>query len=156
MPIETLRYERDCLRKVRAAHLIHDKAKWKNRLLLLRPFARSLSLRLDEDRIVSHDAPRFMLYFHCVRDISKWSVIFSTREMHEHRSARWMVPNIFRFSNFCFWDYRAGLYSLSLKGELLWLRKALQVFHWSVENYLCAQSHCKHEVYWDSATDKLR
>ena len=82
MPIETLRYERDCLRKVREAHLIHDKAKWKNRLLLLRRFASSLSLRLDEDRIVSHDAPRFRLYFHCVRDISKWSVIFSTREMN--------------------------------------------------------------------------
>ena len=22
----------------------------------------------DDDRIVSHDAPRFMLYYHCVRD----------------------------------------------------------------------------------------
>ena len=26
--------------------------------------------RPDDDRIVSHDAPRFMLYYHCVRDIS--------------------------------------------------------------------------------------
>ena len=24
----------------------------------------------DNERIVSHDAPRFMLYYHCVRDIS--------------------------------------------------------------------------------------
>ena len=41
----------------------------------------AFGLRPDEDRIVSHDAPRFMLHFHCVRDIS-WSVIFSTREMN--------------------------------------------------------------------------
>ena len=34
----------------------------------------------DDDRIVSHDAPLFMLY-HCVRDIS-WSVFYSTREMN--------------------------------------------------------------------------
>ena len=24
---------------------------------------------VDDDRIVSHDAPRFMVYYHCVRDI---------------------------------------------------------------------------------------
>ena len=41
----------------------------------------AFGLRPDEDRIVSHDAPRFMLHFHCVRDISL-SVIFSTREMN--------------------------------------------------------------------------
>ena len=35
----------------------------------------------DDDRIVSHDAPRFMLYYHGVRDIS-WSLIFSTRIMN--------------------------------------------------------------------------
>ena len=29
----------------------------------------------------------------------------------------WMVPNMFRFSSFCFWDYRVGLYSLCFKGE---------------------------------------
>ena len=34
----------------------------------------------DNDRIVSHDAPRFMLYYHCVRDISR-SLHFSTRVM---------------------------------------------------------------------------
>ena len=27
-------------------------------------------LNPDDDRIVSHDAPRFMLYYHCVRDTS--------------------------------------------------------------------------------------
>ena len=36
---------------------------------------------LHDDRIVFQDAPRFMLYYHCVRDIS-WSVIFSTHEMN--------------------------------------------------------------------------
>ena len=41
----------------------------------------AFGLRPDEDRIVSHDAPRFTLHFHCVRDISL-SVIFSTREMN--------------------------------------------------------------------------
>ena len=43
-------------------------------------------LNPDDDRIVSHDAPRFMLYYHCVRDTS-WSVIFSTREVNIDRSA---------------------------------------------------------------------
>ena len=73
--------------------------------------------RPDDDRIVSHDAPRFMLYYHCVRDAS-WSVIFSTREVIIDRSARcgWF-PNMFRFRSFCFWDYRVGLNSLCFKGE---------------------------------------
>ena len=31
----------------------------------LKPFTK----QPDDDRIVSHDAPRFMLYYHCVRDI---------------------------------------------------------------------------------------
>ena len=35
----------------------------------------------DDDRIVSHDAPRFMLYYLYERNIS-WSVIFSMREMN--------------------------------------------------------------------------
>ena len=35
----------------------------------------------DDDRIVSHDAPSFMLYYHCVRDTSS-SVIFSTSEVN--------------------------------------------------------------------------
>ena len=35
----------------------------------------------DDDRIVSHDAPRFMLYYHCVRDISR-SLFFRTRVMN--------------------------------------------------------------------------
>ena len=71
----------------------------------------------DDDRIVSHDAPRFMLYYHCVHDTS-WSVIFSTREVNIDRSARcgWF-PNVFRFSSFCFWDYRVGLYAPCFKGE---------------------------------------
>ena len=58
-----------------------------------------------------------MLYYHCVRDTS-WSVIFSTREVNIDRSARcgWF-PNMFRFSSFCFWDYRVGLYSPCFKGE---------------------------------------
>ena len=73
--------------------------------------------RPDDDRIVSHDAPRFMLYYHCVRDTS-WSVIFSMREVNIDRSARcgWF-PNMFWFSSFWFWDHRVGLYSLCFKGE---------------------------------------
>ena len=73
--------------------------------------------RPDDDRIVSHDAPRFLLYYHCVHDTS-WSVIFSTHEVNSDRSARcgWF-PNMFLFSSFCFWDYRVGLYSLCFKGE---------------------------------------
>ena len=42
----------------------------------------------------------------------------STCEVNIDRSARcgWF-PNMFRFSSFCFWDYRVGLYSLCFKGE---------------------------------------
>ena len=59
-------------------------------------------LNPDDDRIVSHDAPRFMLYYHCVRDRSSL-VIFSTRKVNIDRSARCgCFPNMFRFSSLCF------------------------------------------------------
>ena len=63
---------------------------------------RKLASYSDDDRIVPLDAPRFMLYYHFVRDPSL-SVIFSTREVNIDRSARcgWF-PNMFRFSSFCF------------------------------------------------------
>ena len=49
--------------------------------MFLQSFLLSQYSKSDDDRIVSHDAPRFMLYYQCVRDISL-SVIFSTREMN--------------------------------------------------------------------------
>ena len=112
----------------------------------------------EKDRIVSHDAPRFMLYYHCVRDTS-WSLTFSTREVNIDRSARcgWF-PNMFRFSSFCFWDYRVGLYSLSFKGEFqrYFDQEGFYMYFTDLSRTpLCARSHCKHKVQ-DSAIDKLR
>ena len=102
-----------------------------------------------DDRILSHDAPRFMLYYHCVRDTSL-SVIFSTREEKIDRSARcgWF-PNMFRFSSFCFWDYRVGLYSLSFEGEFqrYFDQEGFYMYFTDLSRTpLCTRSHCKHKV----------
>ena len=68
------------------------------------------------DWIVSHDAPRFMLYYHCVRDIGMISILQHAR--NEHRSARWgWFPSMFRFSSFDFWECWVSLYSLCFKGD---------------------------------------
>ena len=59
----------------------------------------------------------------------------------EHRSARCVwFPNMFRFSSFCFWEYWVSRYSLCFKEEFQRYFEGLHVFHWSVENYLCARS----------------
>ena len=42
----------------------------KNVEKLVEQTVQALKSRSDDDRIVSHDAPHFMLYYHCVRDIS--------------------------------------------------------------------------------------
>ena len=103
----------------------------------------------DDDRIVSHDAPRFMLYYHCVRDTSL-SVIFSTREVNVDHSARcgWF-PNKFRFSSFCFWDYRVGLYSLSFEGEFqrYFDQEGFYMYFTDLSRTpLCTRLHCKHKA----------
>ena len=69
----------------------------------------------DDDRIVSHDAPRFMLNYHCARDIS-WSVFSSTHEMNtavldvvsKHVSVQQLL--LLR-------EYRVSLYSMCFKRE---------------------------------------
>ena len=60
---------------------------------------------------------------------------------NEHHSARCVwFPNMFRFSSFCFWEYWVSRYSLCFKEEFQCYFEGLHVFHWSVENYLCARS----------------
>ena len=59
---------------------------------------------------------------------------------NEYRSARCVwFPNMFRFSSFCFWEYWVSRYSLCFKEEFQRYFEGLNVFHWSVENYLCAR-----------------
>ena len=61
--------------------------------------------------------------------------------MSMHRSVRCVwFPNMFRFSSFCFWEYWVSRYSLCFKEEFQRYFEGLHVFHWSVENYLCARS----------------
>ena len=94
----------------------------------------------DDDRIVSHDAPRFMLYYHCVCDIS-WSLHFSTRVMSI------AVLDVYGFQT-CFGStasafeklYWVSWVWLCFKDEFQRYFEGLHVFHWLVENYLCAQS----------------
>ena len=57
----------------------------------------------DDDRIVSHDAPRLGLY-HCVRDV----IIIPRHGVLSHLS---------EFRGFCFQEYRFSLYSLRFQGE---------------------------------------
>ena len=58
--------------------------------------------------------------FHVILSLRTWHIMISNlpHARNEHLSARcgWF-PNMFRFSSFCFWDYRVGLYSLCFKGE---------------------------------------
>ena len=98
---------------------------------------------LDDDRVVSHDAPCFMSYYHCVRDIS-WSVFFSTRLVNVTVLDLLWFPNMFPFSSFCFREYRVGLCSLCLKGEF---QRYFEALHWSVENYLCTRSQLTNTKY---------
>ena len=68
-------------------------------------------------------------------------IIILQHARNEHRSARYVwFPNMFRFSSLCFWEYWVSLYSLCFKGVFQRYFEGLHVFHWSVENYLCALS----------------
>ena len=58
---------------------------------------------------------------HVILSLRTWHIMISNLQhaRSEHRS-QWRCgwfPNMFRFSSFCFWDYRVGLYSLCFKGE---------------------------------------
>ena len=77
------------------------------------------------------------------RSLRTWHIMITTlqRARNEHRSARCVwFPNMFRFSSFCFWEYWVSRYSLCFKEEFQRYFEGLHVFHWSVENYLCARS----------------
>ena len=77
------------------------------------------------------------------RSLRTWHIMITTLQCarSEHRSARCVwFPNMFRFSSFCFWEYWVSRYSLCFKEEFQRYFEGLHVFHWSVENYLCARS----------------
>ena len=109
----------------------------------------------DDDRIVSHDAPRFMLYYYCVRDIS-WSVIFSTREMNI------AVLDVDGFET-CFGPAASAFEIV----ELAYIHCALKE-NFSVtltkKGFTCVSLICREQLVrsvattntvWDSATDKV-
>ena len=81
--------------------------------------------------------------FHVILSLRTWHIMITTLQhaRNEHRSARCVwFPNMFRFSSFCFWEYWVSRYSLCFKEEFQRYFEGLHVFHWSVENYLCARS----------------
>ena len=91
----------------------------------------------DDHRIVSHDAPRFMLYYHCLHDIS-WSLHFSTRVMSI------AVLDVYGFQTclvqqLLLLRYWVSWLSLCFKEEFQLYFEGLHVFHCFVENYLCAR-----------------
>ena len=58
--------------------------------------------------------------FHVISSLRTWHIMISNLQhaLSEHRSARYgWFPNMFRFSSFCFWEYRVGFYSRCFKGE---------------------------------------
>ena len=69
----------------------------------------SVYVRPDDDRIVSHDAPRLGLYYHCVRDV----IIYSTLSRRNHG----VLSDLSEFRGFCFQEYRFSLFSLRFQGE---------------------------------------
>ena len=68
----------------------------------------------DDDRIVSHDASRLGLYYHCVRDV----IIFFTLSGWNHGVlsclSEWITDLI---AWLCFQGYRFNLYSLRFQWE---------------------------------------
>ena len=107
----------------------------------------------DDDRIVSHDAPRFMLYYHCVRDIL-WSLLFSTRVMNI------VVLDLYGFQT-CFGSAASVFENIELADIYCALKKNFSV---ALKGYMCFtdlwRTTCalgrnyKHKV-WYSATERF-
>ena len=58
--------------------------------------------------------------FYVILSLRTWHIMISIlhHARNEHRSGRYVrFPSVFRFSSFCFWEYRVSLYSLCFKGE---------------------------------------
>ena len=99
--------------------------------------------------------------FNVILSLRTWhiKIIILQNVRNEHLSVRCIwFPNMFRFSSSCFWEYRVNLYSLCLKGAFQRYFEGLHVFHWSVENYLCARSQLQTQsmrlgnwkVHWEN------
>ena len=91
---------------------------------------------------------------HVILSLRTWHIMISNlqhaRSEHRSQCSMWMVSKhvsvqqllLLRLSS---WLIFTVLYRRI--SALLWLRRVLHVFHWSVENYLCrARSHCKHKL----------
>ena len=105
------------------------------------------------DWIVSHDAPRFMLYYHCVRDIS-WSVFFSMREMSIAALDEDGFQACFGSAASTFENVELAYIHCALKEIFRVTLKGFSCVRWSVENSLVRSVATKHKVF-DSATDKV-
>ena len=76
--------------------------------------------------IASHDAPCFMLYYHCVRDIS-WSLLFSTRVMNI------AVLDVYGFQT-CFGSAASAFENIELADIHCALKKNFSV---TLKGYIC-------------------
>ena len=97
------------------------------------------------DWIVSHDAPRFMLYYHCVRDIS-WSVFFSMREMSIAALDEDGFQACFGSAASTFENVELAYIHCALKEIFRVTLKGFSCVHWSVENSLVRSVATKHKV----------
>ena len=116
-------------------------------------FSFTFPLCSEEERIVSHNAPRFMLYYHCVRDIS-WSLLFSSRVMNI------VVLDVYGFQT-CFDSAASAFENIELADIHCALKKNFSV---TLKGYMCftdlSRTTCalgrnyKHKV-WDLATERF-
>ena len=116
----------------------------------------TICIHSDDDRIVSHDAPRFMLYYYCVRDIS-WSVIFSTREMNI------AVLDVDGFetcfgpaaSAFAIMEFAYIHCALKENFSVTLTKKGFYSCFTDLSRTTCALGRNYNHKVWDSATDKV-
>ena len=93
------------------------------------------SRQRDDDRIVSRDAPRLSLYYHCVRDV----IIYSTLSWWNHG----VLSHLSEFRGFCFQEYcRFSLYSLRFQGEFCRYSEGFYLCFVEVQ-ISCAESICE-------------
>ena len=97
------------------------------------------------DWIVSHDAPRFMLYYHCVGDIS-WSVFFSMREMNIAVFDEDGFQTCFGSAASTFENVELAYIHCALKEIFRVTLRGFTCVHWSVENSLVCSVATKHKA----------
>ena len=108
-----------------------------------------------DNRIVSHEAPRFMLYYHCERDIS-WSVFFSAREVNIAVLDRCGFQTSFGSAASAFENIELPYIHCALKENFSVTLKGftcVSLICWELLVRSVATTNTNKE--WDSATDKV-